>query len=364
MGIILSLLFPSRFMFTEQPAASSASSSASSNTDQDPLDPDISPPHSPLAESSSLLEHDRSVSHLSPNNVDSRLQALPQEARSYTPHAVGLGLFHSARATLSPAPSLIREPAVSMQPSLQTEPSPQPVHLGLFESTLPQASANSPNSPRQRAGNVSSDPDGFPPPSPSLANAEASAANAMYPSHSGNEAGSSSPSSGTGSPSLRLAIPPPQHHPGNPFVHSGPAFSPPPLASSATSPHQPEPALHAPAQGSHVSLDLGQEIQLGPAPAHETALDLDLAEFDFEGLSTLEKIYCFSRSRAGFQRVFIAHALPGFLRSGIRRQGDTGGDAQSDGLNEAEAEADEITPAEAVDYVLPLLNGLAMDEGE
>ena len=65
-------------------------------------------------------------------------------------------------------------------------------------------------------------------------------------------------------------------------------------------------------------------------------LALDLA-LDDEGLTTLEKIYLYSRSRAAFHRVFIAHALPAYLTH--------------------------VTPQEAVEYVLPLLSGLAMDDG-
>ncbi|TRM61890.1 hypothetical protein BD626DRAFT_433986 [Schizophyllum amplum] len=64
-------------------------------------------------------------------------------------------------------------------------------------------------------------------------------------------------------------------------------------------------------------------------PGFELSLDDD-------NLSVLEKIYLFSRSKATFHRVFIAHALPSFL--------------------------DQITPQEAVEYVLPLLSGLAMDD--
>ena len=58
---------------------------------------------------------------------------------------------------------------------------------------------------------------------------------------------------------------------------------------------------------------------------------------DDDNLSVLEKIYLFSRSKATFHRVFIAHALPSFL--------------------------EQISPQEAVEYVLPLLSGLAMDDG-
>ncbi|KAF8636603.1 hypothetical protein AX17_003413 [Amanita inopinata Kibby_2008] len=70
-------------------------------------------------------------------------------------------------------------------------------------------------------------------------------------------------------------------------------------------------------------------------PSVDLAIDLALND---EGLSTLEKIYLFSRSKAAFHRVFIAHALPSYL--------------------------DEVTPQEANEYVLPLLTGLAMDDEE
>ncbi|KAI0050916.1 ARM repeat-containing protein, partial [Auriscalpium vulgare] len=60
--------------------------------------------------------------------------------------------------------------------------------------------------------------------------------------------------------------------------------------------------------------------------------------FDDEGLSTLEKIYLFSRSQANFHKVFITHAMPSILP--------------------------QVSAVEAVEYVLPLLNGLAMDEDE
>ena len=73
-----------------------------------------------------------------------------------------------------------------------------------------------------------------------------------------------------------------------------------------------------------------------PFPIVHMDLALDLA-LDDEGLTTLEKIYLYSRSRAAFHRVFIAHALPAYLTH--------------------------VTPQEAVEYVLPLLSGLAMDDG-
>ncbi|KAJ3881007.1 armadillo-type protein, partial [Lentinula edodes] len=65
---------------------------------------------------------------------------------------------------------------------------------------------------------------------------------------------------------------------------------------------------------------------------------LDDTTLDDEGLSTLERIYLYSRSKSSFHRVFIASALPELLK--------------------------QVTPHEAIEYVLPLLNTLAMDDDE
>ncbi|KAG1875048.1 armadillo-type protein [Suillus tomentosus] len=81
------------------------------------------------------------------------------------------------------------------------------------------------------------------------------------------------------------------------------------------------------------------EIETIPPPealsSPDFALDFTL---DDEGLSTLEKIYLFSRSRSAHHRVFISHALPAFLA--------------------------QVSPIEAVEYVLPLLPSLSVDEDE
>ena len=94
-----------------------------------------------------------------------------------------------------------------------------------------------------------------------------------------------------------------------------------------------------------------------PAPgvdvlASSEEVNVDFSEFDTEGYSALEKIYLFSRSQASFHRVFIAHALPRYLLGG----GTSAAEVSSEVI-------EQITPSEAVEYVLPLLNGLAMDEG-
>lgn len=72
-----------------------------------------------------------------------------------------------------------------------------------------------------------------------------------------------------------------------------------------------------------------------PFPSSDFLLHLPL---DDDALTTLEKIYLFSRSKATFHRIFIAHALPSYLNT--------------------------VSPQDAVEYVLPLLSGLAMDEDE
>jgi hypothetical protein len=116
-------------------------------------------------------------------------------------------------------------------------------------------------------------------------------------------------SSDPDSPALSFHTPP-----------SSPLISPDIFYTPPSSPMQPDPPIHTD----------------DPFPVvMDVALDLAL---DDEGLTTLEKIYLYSRSRAAFHRVFIAHALPAFLTH--------------------------VTPQEAVEYVLPLLSGLAMDDGQ
>ncbi|KAG6878686.1 hypothetical protein C0993_011501 [Termitomyces sp. T159_Od127] len=70
-------------------------------------------------------------------------------------------------------------------------------------------------------------------------------------------------------------------------------------------------------------------------PVVDPALDLAL---DDASLTTLDKIYLFSRSKAAFHRIYITHALPDLLHH--------------------------VEPHDAIEYVLPLLDGLALDEDE
>lgn len=71
-------------------------------------------------------------------------------------------------------------------------------------------------------------------------------------------------------------------------------------------------------------------------PSSADPPDGDLG-IDVDGLNTLEKIFVFSLSKAAFHRIFICHSLPTFL--------------------------DNVPPREAVEYVLPLLDALAVDDG-
>jgi serine/threonine-protein phosphatase 4 regulatory subunit 1 len=314
----------------------SSSSSTTSSASRTSLDPDLTPPESPRSGPTLTLQSDN-LQHLD-NTIT---QPERSNAPSYSPHAVGLGLV-APRRPLPPFDIL-------GQTQARTSPGPQANALE-SPSLQPSAGDMQPLTSRNDLESIS-------PPSPSYAYVQALSANSSFSPLSAGSAEQRPPSPGTGSSGLRIAIPQ-AHHPGNPFIHSEANLSPPATSSSQSAQH-PE-LLSSPTQGSNASLDLSHEI---PGPSGDTGeggLNLDFAEFDSEGLSALEKIYLFSRSRAGFQRVFIAHALPGYLR---QRSDHPPGTEQAERHAGGIAGADEITPAEAVEYVLPLLNGLAMDEG-
>lgn len=137
-------------------------------------------------------------------------------------------------------------------------------------------------------------------------------------------------------PPTHIALPPPPSWPDNfrlsPNNQNTPFFTPP---SSPASPSLYFTPPSSPLVDSSPSVPPSlQTDDAFPPPVDHNAIDFAL---DDDGLSTLEKIYLYSRSRATFHRVFIAHALPEYLL--------------------------QVTPQEAVEYVLPLLSGLAMDEG-
>ncbi|KAI0093538.1 armadillo-type protein [Irpex rosettiformis] len=368
MGILLSFLFPYNFMNAEQPASSSSSSTSSSTADAELEPPDIPLPQPAL---DSPAAEDTAERFAFPDNASAESTFQIAETRSYNPHVLGLGLS-SLRTSLGTSSNPPLTQAVTTPPP-EVGPSSHPMQCNPFEVSSETTGARTPGSPASGPGSLQDDPESLPPPLSLSAQEEepvaVSLSSVPTEGHSG-PSPTTAGGSGGGGLSLHLEIPPSQHHPGNPFVHSGLAFSSPPLAITGTANHQQEPpVLAVPSQGTHGVLDIGQELPFGPnaaAPVNDAALNLDFAEFDLEGLSTLEKIYLFSRSRAGFQRVFIAHALPGFLQSGFSRHkpmtGNTSEDASAQ--NESPNEVDEIAPAEAVEYVLPLLNGLAMDDDE
>lgn len=168
----------------------------------------------------------------------------------------------------------------------------------------------------------------------------------------------------------------PSPHP-SPSLRDNPFDSPPsspPLpfytapSTPVTSPQQEDPPLDAPSaslqqlaapQSPPPNPRLPPSCDIETIPPADAFVASDLAldfTLDDEGLSTLEKIYLFSRSRSAHHRyvittmstscktssrrycsIFISHALPSFLAN--------------------------VTPPEAAEYVLPLLPSLAMDEG-
>ncbi len=128
---------------------------------------------------------------------------------------------------------------------------------------------------------------------------------------------------------------------GDYFTESG-SDSTPTGSSPQVSDGQDSPIVHSP----HVLLipDRPEEFEEDDL----VIVDHEMAQFDEdqqqamflddEGLSALEKIYLFSRSTYAFHRSYISKQLPFLIR--------------------------EVSPAEAVDYVCPLLNGLGTDAGE
>ncbi|KAH0583984.1 hypothetical protein H2248_009567 [Termitomyces sp. 'cryptogamus'] len=121
-------------------------------------------------------------------------------------------------------------------------------------------------------------------------------------------------------PPRHIALPPPA------FVPS-PVPSPPYFTAPST-PYFTPPT--SPTHDLHINIPTDDVF-----PATDIALDLAL---DDAGLTTLEKIYLFARSKASFHRIYIAHALPDLLH--------------------------QVSSQDAIQYVLPLLDGLALDDDE
>lgn len=163
---------------------------------------------------------------------------------------------------------------------------------------------------------------------------------------------------------INLAVDSPPSSPPLPFytAPSTPLTSPqqedPPSATiQQLAPPPPPPPPSPPPSIPRLQPPLPSPCGIETIPPPDVLLAADLAldfALDDQGLSTLEKIYLFSRSRSAHHRyarrhlsphsssypyhsVFISHALPSFLAN--------------------------VSPLEAAEYVLPLLPSLAMDEG-
>lgn len=170
-----------------------------------------------------------------------------------------------------------------------------------------------------------------------------------------NPLGSTSSSSGAGDrgAGLHIALPSPAFN--NTTLTTSPPLFPIPTATQLPGTGAlgviPDQAQTSSQESASV-FDVGDAVFPTGADAVPVDVNLDFTEFDSEGLNALEKIYLFSRSRASFHRVFIVHALPRYL----------GADESEIGYPSRE-QVDQIYPEDAVEYVLPLLNGLALDEG-
>ncbi|KZT68192.1 ARM repeat-containing protein [Daedalea quercina L-15889] len=342
MGIILSLFFPRLYMTTDNSAPSARSSSSRSSTSSAgyPRSPASNAPPSPFSDAPSSPG-------LSNPFVDQQEQQLPDRV-PYNPHAVGLGII-APQPILGPFPSIGRP---SLSP-IQTSSSP----TSLRQRRLSSGPAH-PGSPGDYfVRDLQSSEDLQLPPRLPGASAILSQTAADPADHLGSTSSSSGAS--TRSAGLQIAIPPPI------LSNSTSTPSPPllPLSVADSLPSGVDPVALAVAAEQVQSLV--QEpapffnfddaaFPLGPDAAAPADINLDFTEFDSEGLNALEKIYLFSRSRAGFHRVFIVHALPRYL----------GAEDMERERYPSREQVDRISPADAVEYVLPLLNGLALDEDE
>lgn len=140
-----------------------------------------------------------------------------------------------------------------------------------------------------------------------------------------------------------------------------------PSVSASTSPSSlsfdpNEPLTSTPALASPPHSEAG-----GAASPTATQSQMELAaELEFNNPTTLEKIYLFCKSPVVLYRVFIVKELARYLRWGIKRRLEVEGEEFIGGeqvLDDDDLVDDFISPAEAVEYVLPLLGGLATDEG-
>ncbi|KAI1794528.1 ARM repeat-containing protein [Ganoderma leucocontextum] len=336
MGILLSILFPPLFMSSQFDTTSSTPDDSRSSS---PV-PDISP-------SIQLFRHEEDIPDPSPptSPKSSLIASPPLDTRPYSPHGVGIGIL-SPQPVLGPFAPISR---ADLAP-LQVRSSPVEQRSNPLESIPPRQPPSPFEQPYPSRASGSRSPE-FSQPSPPLPHSlryveEASKRDGYGGEHCQLAGLSSAGASGQGG--LRISIPPPNptastSTPSPPLLLQPPQD---PLATSLSSTIGPGPSgaiLESLAPPPTVD-------SLGPS----SELNIDFTEFDTEGCSALEKIYLFSRSRASFHRVFIVHALPQYLQ---------GAETSSAELPSREI-IEQIKPAEAVEYILPLLNGLAMDEDE
>ena len=335
MGILLSILFPPLFMSSQLDPSSEINDDSRSSS-----------PASDVSPSIPLFHHEEDIVDPSPSTSpkSSLIASPPLDTRPYSPHGVGIGIL-SPQPVLGPFAPISR---ASLSP-LQVRSSPVEQRLNPLESVQPRQPPGpfEPSHPSRASGSRSPEFSQPSPPLPhSLRYVEETAKRDGHIGEHSQPAGLASAGVG-GQSGLRISIPPPN------LVASTSTPSPPLLLQPT----------HDPVAGSLASvLDLGPSGAVIDTPAPPPGVDLlgasselnlDFTEFDTEGCSALEKIYLFSRSRASFHRVFIAHALPQYLQ---------GAETSISELPSQEI-VEQITPAEAVEYVFPLLNSLAMDEG-
>lgn len=340
MGILLSFLFPSLFMSPQAPSLLPPSDDSQSSS------PSIDVPlHSPLH------PEDEDVPDPAPPSTPKSvvIGSPPLESRPYSPHGVGIGIL-SPQPVIGPFAPISR---ANLSP-LHVRSSPSEQRSNPLDAISPRhlTSSFEPHAPRA-SGSRSPDPASAPaPPPPHLRYVEGAAPTDRDAGEDIPLASFSSAGAAHAPPGLRISVPPP-HLAASTSTPSPPLLWPSsqePAAAAATPPLDPGPpdtSLEAPAPDPAVDL-------LAP-PAE---LNIDFSEFDavLEGCSALEKMYLLSRSGLSVHRTFIAHALPSYLL------GNTGSETPGAELTSREI-IEQITPSEAVEYVLPILNGLAMDEG-
>ncbi|KAI0673048.1 hypothetical protein C8Q78DRAFT_970689 [Trametes maxima] len=334
MGIIFSLIFPGQFMSSQySPSSTSADDSRPSSPDPDPVPVSpLSPPDDDLPDWSPPSSPKHSV-----------IASPPLDSQPYSPHVLGIGI-------LSPQPVLGRFAPISrasLSP-LQVRTSPVEQRSNPLESLSPRdrGSVNpfDLHALRPTAARSPESTHVSPPPPHSLWYV---GDNATKDGSAGEHASLPNFSSASPAPAgLHISIPP--RNPSASTSTPSPPLLPPPAHDPVASA-----AAAIPDQGGSGTLSDPQTMPVDSI-APPTDINIDFTEFDAEGYSALEKIYLFSRSRAGFHRVFIAHALPRYL---------LGAENATNELPSRE-QIEQITPSEAVDYVLPLLNILATDDDE